>query len=54
MVTETKKIAGAITNIDIDKLIYNMAKGIADGQFRLDQTCMELATAGSLIKTKLF
>jgi hypothetical protein len=41
--TETKKIAGAITSMGIDELIFNMAKGIADGQARLDQTCMALA-----------
>lgn len=40
---ETKKIAGAITSMGIDELIYNMAKGIAEGQARLDQTCMDLA-----------
>jgi hypothetical protein len=41
--TETKKIAGAITSMGIDELVFNMAKGIADGQARLDQTCMALA-----------
>ena len=40
---ETKKVAGAITSMGIDELIFNMAKGIADGQARLDETCMALA-----------
>ncbi|MEO9484724.1 MAG: hypothetical protein ABJG47_14795 [Ekhidna sp.] len=41
--TETRKVAGAIASMGIDELIFNMAKGIADGQARLDQTCMDLA-----------
>ncbi|WP_421765349.1 hypothetical protein [Ekhidna sp.] len=40
---ETQKVAGAIASMGIDELIFNMAKGIADGQARLDQTCMDLA-----------
>lgn len=40
---ETRKVAGAIASMGVDELIFNMAKGIADGQARLDQTCMELA-----------
>lgn len=40
---ETQKVAGAIASMGIDELIYNMAKGIANGQARLDQTCMDLA-----------
>ena len=40
---ETQKVAGAIASMGIDELIFNMAKGIADGQARLDQTCMALA-----------
>lgn len=40
---ETQKVAGAISSMGIDELIFNMAKGIADGQARLDETCMALA-----------
>lgn len=40
---EVKNVAGAITSMGIDELIFNMAKGIADGQARLDETCMALA-----------
>jgi len=40
---EAIKVAGAITSMGIDELIFNMAKGIADGQARLDETCMDLA-----------
>lgn len=40
---EAKNVAGAITSMGIDELIFNMAKGIADGQARLDETCMALA-----------
>ncbi|MEP1032371.1 hypothetical protein [Ekhidna sp.] len=40
---ETHKVAGAIASMGIDELIFNMAKGIADGQAKLDETCMKLA-----------
>ncbi|MBC6400863.1 MAG: hypothetical protein GDA37_07625 [Ekhidna sp.] len=40
---ETRKVAGAIASMGINELIFNMAKGIADGQARLDEACMALA-----------
>ncbi len=42
--TEAVAVAGAITSMRIDELIANLATGIAEGQYALDQVCMEIAT----------
>ncbi len=40
---EAAKIANAMTSMQIGELISKMAIGVAEGQFALDQTCMEIA-----------
>lgn len=41
--SEARAIAGAITSMRIDDLIFHLASGIAEGQGKLDDVCMEIA-----------
>jgi hypothetical protein len=41
--SEAMAVAGAITSMRIDDLIFHLAEGIADGQGKLDDVCMEIA-----------
>ena len=41
--SEAQAVAGAITSMRIDDLIFHLASGIAEGQGKLDDVCMEIA-----------
>lgn len=40
---EAANVAGALTNMQIDELVSNLAIGIAKGQMELDKVCMDIA-----------